>query len=161
MNWKFGSYLVTMAALVGSAAMAQAASTKATEEAHRGARMLREIRADAAHVRTAASRLDELTQGSNAAWLAYDRQWNEIKPYTEDMQLKLWGLEDMRASLSGPEQKELDQAKPVIQAILNRTHELRELLDKPGVETTNSHFKTYATSLRIDARKLDREISAS
>jgi len=45
----------------------------------------------------------------------YDRQWNEIKPAVEDMQTKLWRLEKIRSAVPAADQKQMDQAKALIQ----------------------------------------------
>ena len=112
-------------------------------------------------VRSAATRLDSLTTNPGAKWLDYDRQWNEIKPSVEDMQMKLARLEAMRAEISPSEQAELDLSQRLINEIQSRTHELRMLLDQPRVQTSDPRFKAYARSLRNEAQKLEKTDSAS
>lgn len=67
-------------------------------------------------VRSAAARLDSLAESSGAKWLDYDRQWNEIMPSAEDMQINLARLETMQSALSPAQRAELDRSKPLIQA---------------------------------------------
>jgi hypothetical protein len=167
MSWKqlsgLGASLGTVTLLLGTVVSAQAAtpSAKTTDESQKAAQLLRDIKADAMQVQSAASRLDGLTKTSGATWLEYDRQWNEIKPAQEDMEMKMWRLERMQANISPAERQKLDQAKPMIGEIQLRTHELRTLLDQPGVQTSNVKFKTYARGLRNNASKLERSASAS
>jgi len=122
---------------------------------------LREIKADAAQVRSAAVRWDNLAESSSAKWIDYDRQWNEIRPSVEDMQMKLARLERIQSALSPAERTELDQTKPLIGEIQSGTHQLLTLLDKPGVQTTDAKFKTYAGSLRGEADKIEKLAPAS
>lgn len=160
---KVGFCLATMTLLFGSAIAIQAATSSANgvDESHKAARLLRDIKADATQVRSAAVRLDALTTRAGATWLDYDRQWNEIKPSVEDMQITLARLEAMQAAISPAERKELDQSKMLIEEIQSRTHQLRTLLDQPGVQTNNTDFKVYARSLKTEASKLDRSVAAS
>ena len=148
----------TVALVIGSTVLAQAASAPGMEkgDSHTAARLLREIRADAVQVHQSAVHLDKLTQSPAAKWTDYDRQWNEIKPSVEDMQLKLGRLEAMQTAISPGERKEVDQSKILIQEIQARTHELRNLLDKPGVQTNDAKFKTFAKSLRNEAVRLEK-----
>ena len=160
MNWNRainGALYGAMTILLGMAGVARGASTsiKTDVESRRAARLLRHIRADAMKVRSAASELELLTKNSSATWLEYDRQWNEIKPAQEDMEVKLWRLESIQAKLSPADAKELEQSKPMIQQIQRRTHELRALLDEPDIQTTNVKFKAYASILRSEAGKLE------
>jgi hypothetical protein len=167
MKWKYisnvGLWVGTMTMLLGSAVLAQAAppSAKAGDEPQKAARLLRDIKADAMQVRSAATRLESLTKSSSAKWLDYDRQWNEIKPPVEDMQIKLARLETMQAAISPAERAKLDQSKLLVPEIQTRTRELRTLLDKSGVQTNDAKFKAYARSLRTEAGKLENTAPAS
>ncbi len=152
-----------MAILAGSALALEAASTSTNigDQSKQAARLLRDIKTDAAQVRSAAARWDSLAESSGAKWMDYDRQWNEIKPSVENMQTKLARLETMQSALSPAERTELDQTKPLIAEVQSRTHQLLTLLDKPGVQTTDAKFKTYARSLRSEAGKLEKLAPAS
>jgi hypothetical protein len=158
-----GLWFGTMTMLLGSMAVVQAASSsaKAGDESKKTAQLFRDIRADAVKVQTAAARLDTLSASPASKWLDYDRQWNEIMPSVEDMQMKLARLEKMQAAISPAEQAELDQSKSLIVEIQSRTHQLRMLLDKPGVQTSDPRFKTYSRSLKNEAQKLEKTDSAS
>jgi hypothetical protein len=153
-----GVYLGTLIFL--TAAVAPAAP-KTPVQSSRGAALLREIKADAAQVQSAAAKLGVLTKNPNASWMDYDRQWNLIKPQVEDMQIKLAALENLQAGLSPAERTELDQCKTAIQQIQSSTHALRMLLDKPGVRTSNKEFKAYASSLQHEAANIGHTTSAS
>ena len=74
---------------------------------------------------------------------------------------KLARLETMQAAISPAEGKELDQSKVLIGEIQSRTHQLRTLLDQPGVQTNDTKFKAYARSLRSEASKLERSVAVS
>ncbi len=156
-----GLWLGAMTMLLGSVVSIQAASTASSsnngaDSSKRATRLLRQIKADALAVRSAAAQLDSLTEGSSARWLDYDRQWNEIKPSVEDMQMKLARLETMQSALSPAERTDLNQIKPLIGEIQSRTHQFITLLDIPGVQTGDAKFKTYARSLRSEADKLEK-----
>jgi hypothetical protein len=158
-----GLWLCTTTMLLGSMAVVQAASSpaKVGDESNKAARLFRDIRADAVKVRSAAARLDTLSANPASKWLDYDRQWNEIMPSVEDMQMKLVRLETLQAAISTAERAELDQSKSLIVEIQNRTQQLRVLLDKPGVQTSDPRFKTYSRSLRNEAQTLEKTDSAS
>jgi hypothetical protein len=158
-----GLWLGTMTMLLESMAVVQAASSpaKVGDESKKATRLFRDIRADAVKVQSAAARLDTLSASPASKWLDYDRQWNEIMPSVEDMQMKLARLEKMQAAISPAEQAELDQSKSLIVEIQSRTHELRTLLDRPGGQTSDPRFKTYSRSLRNEAQKLEKTDSAS
>jgi hypothetical protein len=113
MKWKAVSKLIlslgAMTMLLGTAAASTSASSSTA------IRLLRDIKTDAAKIQSVAARWEGLTKTSGTTWLRYDRQWNEIKPAQEDMQIKLWRLEGMQAALSPVERAELDQSKPMIE----------------------------------------------
>lgn len=159
------TYVAAM--LLGSVFLACAASPTTTAAAAKGAdqpkaaRYLRDIRADAAQIQSTAAHLDELAASTGATWIEYDREWNLIKPSVEDMQLKLARLETMQSALSPAERAEVDQSKPLVGEIQNRTHQFLTLLDTPGVQTSDTKFKAYASSLKNDAGKLEKLVPAS
>jgi hypothetical protein len=157
------SSIATATLLMAGAFTLQAASNtpKPAGNSKEAATLLRDVKNDAAHVQSVAAHLKDLTAASGAKWTDYDRQWNEIKPSVEDMHEKMWRLENIRAQMTPAEQKEYDQSKPLFQKIEARTHELRQLLDKPGVRTTNSKFKSYANGISSEATKLEHTASAS
>lgn len=167
MSWKYvghaGMCVGTMTVLLSLPVLAQtaASSSPTKNESQETARLLRDVRADAMQVRSAAAQLDQLTRSAGAQWVEYDRQWNIIKPPVEDMQMKIARLETMHATISPAERQELDQSKQLIQEIQSRTHELRALLDKPGVQTNDTHFDQYARYLRSEAAKLEKITAVS
>jgi hypothetical protein len=139
------------AMLLGSVVAIQAASTSTTQKAET---LLREINTDSMAVRSVAAGLDRLAENGGAKWIDYDRQWNEIAPSVEDMQMKLARLEAMQSSLTPAERTELDQRRPLIGEIRSMMQQFVTLLNMPGVQTSDARFKTYARSLRNDADKL-------
>ena len=164
-RWTKGIVRVGISAiLLGPAAILQAASTPAkTENAVQAKteRVLRGIKVDAGRIQTAAKELDQLTKHSGSTWLDYDRQWNEIQPYVEDMQIKLWDLDSRKANMSAVEQKDVDAIQPIIQTIRDRAQALRMLLDKSGVSTSDARFEDYATSLDHLTVRLEKAIQSS
>lgn len=158
-----GRFVCTAALTLSSAAWALAADTsaKSTDDSHKAAQLFRDIKADAAQVRAAAAHLGELAGGPGATWLEYDRQWNEMKPSVERMQMHLATLDAMQAAISPIERKDLDQCKLLIEEIQSRTHQLRALLDNPGMHITDAKFKVYARSLTSDSRKLEKAVPLS
>ena len=167
---QIGGLFCTM--LLGSAGLVQAtavfptsssvnATRSATAQSQTAAALLRDIRTDAMQIRSAAARLYSMAATSSGTWIEYDRQRNEIKPAEEDMEMKVSRLETMRSALSPAERTELDQAKPPIGEIQSRTHQFLTLLDRPGVPTSDTKFKTYARSLRNEAHRLESVIPAS
>jgi hypothetical protein len=141
---------------IGSMAMFGASTSPAD-----GGRLLREIKGDAVRVRSAAAQLDQLAEGSNAKWIDYDRQWNEIKPPVEDIQMKVARLAAMQASLTPAQRAELNQIKPLIGELQSRTEQFLKVLDTRGVPTSDARFKSYARSLRNDADKIEKIAPAS
>lgn len=159
MSWKYMTNIgIWFAALTLLSPVVLAASLpgKTGDTSPNTARLFRDINADATQIESGAMRLDELTKTSGATWLDYDRQWNLIKPSQEDMQIKLGRLEGMHASMSPSELKQFDQIKPMVESVRRVTRDLRTTLDKPGISTTDARFKTFATTLKNDASKLDR-----
>jgi hypothetical protein len=163
MKWM---YIGAMTMLLGSAIAIQAASPSTTsssvnapanvDQSKRAARLLRDISADGMAITSVAARMDSLAQNGNAKWTDYDRHWNEIAPSVEDMRMKLGRLEAMESSLSPAERMELDQCKPLIGEIQSRTRQFNTLLNTPGVQTSDTRFKTYSRSLRNEAGKLEK-----
>jgi hypothetical protein len=152
-----------MMALLGSALALQAASTSTNtvDQSKQASRLLREIRADAIQIKSDAARLNTMAANSNTTWMDYDHQWNVMKPRVEDMQMKVARLERIQSSLSAAGRTDLEQMKPLIGEIQSGTHQFLTLLDKPGVQTTDARFKTYASSLRNEAGKLQTTVPAS
>jgi hypothetical protein len=155
--------LGAMTMLLGSVVAIQAASSSASsspvnsvDRSKQAVRLFRDLKVDAVTVRSAAARLDGLTQSAGANWLDYDRQWNEIKPSVEDMQIKLARLETMQAALSSNELTELNQTKPVIAEIQSRTRQFLTLLNTPGVQVSDAKFRACARSLRNEADKIEK-----
>ncbi len=155
-------WIGAMTMLFGSAIVVQAASSSTPsrvngiDRSKQSARLLREIKADAEAVRSGATHLDNLAESASAKWSDFDRQWNEMAPSVEDMQIKLARLETMQSALTPAERTEVDRTKPLVQAIQSRTNRFLTLLDTPGVPTTDAKFKAYARSLRNEANQIEK-----
>jgi len=156
-----GRFVCTAALALSSTVWALAADTsaKSTGDSRKAARLFQDIKADAIQVRAAAAHLDELAGSPRATWLEYDRQWNEIKPSVERMQIQLAHLDAMQAAMSPAERKDLDQCKLLIDEIQSRTHQLRALLDNPGAHAGDAKFKTCARRLKSESVKLEKAVT--
>lgn len=147
-------------------------------------RLLSDVKTDAQHVRGVADHFDQLTKNPSAistsanlsnanattspnawaitasernfnpAWEAYDRQWNEIKPVLEDMQLKMARLDSMESSATPAERTQIDQAKKLVGEMQARMHRVHELLNQQNVQTTDPAFHRDARQLRTEAASL-------
>jgi DNA repair exonuclease SbcCD ATPase subunit len=145
--------LLAVSGMLGVCQAAPAASQARQEDS---AKLLKDVRANAARVRTAAQDLEKLSRNNRAKWLDYDKRWNEIKPSAEELSMELVRLDSMRASLPASEQQTVDKLKPLVERIEGRTHELRMLLDRPGVNLKSPKFESYGQSLVRDARSLSK-----
>lgn len=121
-----------------------------------GPAMFTEVKTDAQEIHTSAVRLEKLASQTDVKWIQYDKQWNEIKPAQEALVLHLSALEAKETSMSAADRKALDATKAAIQDISARTHELRVLLDQPGVDLKSPKFERYAKDLAVDASHLNR-----
>ncbi len=155
-NYLSGS-IIAITLLASTAGFVRAADNPAKNtDTQKAARLFRDIQTDAAQVRSASMHLASIVGTSGATWLEYDRQWNEIKPSVERMQINLARLDAMQGSLTQTEKTDLDQSKALIEQIQGRTHQLRVLLDKPGVQTTDKEFKVFARGLENESTKLEK-----
>jgi hypothetical protein len=145
-----GRWLGALTLLLGTVAGMQAA-----DESKTAVQLFKAIGADAVQVRSAAASLNKMTADPAATWEQYDRQWNQIQPAVEDMQIRIARLEKMETAISPAERADVERSKQLIQQIRNRTRDFLALLDKPGVQTMDARFKTYAKSLLSEAGKLD------
>lgn len=134
--------------------LAAPVTAKTANQSQEGLRLLHDIHVDAMQIQTAARHLESLTSTPSPKWLQFDEQWNEIKPPVEDMDIRIARLEKIQSSLSPAQRADLDQSKMLANQIRTRTRELRNLLDKPGVSTSDKMFRTYARDLTSESNKL-------
>jgi hypothetical protein len=113
-----------------------------------------QVRSEARQIRSTAMGMEKLASQPNATWSQYDTQWNEIKPVEEALVMHLGRLELKEESLSAADQKVVDDVKPAIQDIAARTHQLRVLLDQPGVDLKSPKLNRCARDLARDAAHL-------
>ena len=135
------------------AATAPAKPSQTADMSTTAARFLRDIRADAANIRSLAANLDRSTTDQNVKWVDYDRQWNEIQPVVEDMHMKLARPENMKGAISAAESKDVEH---LVLEIQRTTDAFLYLLDKPGEMTTDAGFKTCARNLMDESGKLEK-----
>ena len=118
--------------------------------------VLLRIKADAQTIETHAAQLERLAKDPNAQWMQFDRQWNEIKPAQEALQMKIERLERMRSSLTDQQRKALDQSKQAAEVVSARTHELFRQIEQPGNDLTSARFRVDARSLARNADTVAR-----
>lgn len=156
-RFRIATRLVGAMFIAGATLMATPASTqsgKSMMESGEAARLLRGIRWDASTVMTYARRWDHLANTSSDVWLSYDRQWNEIKPAVEGMNMRLRWLEGMRAKLPPAQQQAIARIRPVVRKVESHTHRLRVLLDQSGMNLPTAAFRRQSAVLARDARQI-------
>jgi hypothetical protein len=145
------SYLA--AAMLVFAGVSMAAPTGARE----AKRLFKEIRVSAHQVEMQALDWEKISEQPAPRWEAYNRQWNMIKPTAETIHEKFNRLETMRVSLTPAEQKELDNAKPLVAGIEGKTTELRTYLDqKYPKQLSNPAYRDESRALARTAKDLIR-----
>ncbi len=138
--------------MVSSTSFAVPSPTKSQDESARGARLLRNVAAEARQIQSAGLEFEKLTNDSGATWEQYDRQWNEIQPVVETMRRNIARLETMEASLSATEKQALEQSKADYQKIAWHSRELGRLVDKVPADLNAPQFKTASRDLVKEAR---------
>lgn len=146
------THITVLTFVLSSVSFAATSSTTSQDESAKAARLLNSVAVDANQIHAAASTFEKLTANTSATWTEYDRQWNEIQPLVETMNMKIARLESMESSLSPSEKQALSQAKADLQKISWRTRELGKLVDMVPPDLSNSKFK-------IDSRDLVKEAS--
>jgi hypothetical protein len=122
---------------------------KAEAQSSEAGRLLKVIKVNAEQIRSFALNLENLAKQADAKWTDYDQQWNMIKPAQERIDRALWHLENMRASLSAPEQQTLTQTERDVAEITGATRDLWMRLGQPKVDLKKP-------ALNADARSLDK-----
>ena len=147
-----GAILVAGGTLIAAPASTQ--SGKSMMESGEAARLLRRITWDAGAARTHAQRWERLANTSSAAWQSYDRQWNEIKPAVEGMNVRLKELEAIRAKLSPAQQQAIASIRPLLQVAEGHTHRLRALLNRNVAAPSSPASRRQSAALARDARQI-------
>jgi septal ring factor EnvC (AmiA/AmiB activator) len=131
-------------------------SAVSSRQADSADRLLREVKAEAQTIEMHANQLQQMANDPSTQWAQFDKQWNEIKPAQEALDMHLWRLEAMRSSLSAPQRKELDGSKQAAQQISARTRQFYKMIDQSGANLASSSFRGDAQSLAKDAQSVAR-----
>jgi len=115
---------------------------------------LKWVAADARQIETAASQMERLAKDPNAAWAQYDRQWNEMQPFVERMNINIARLERMESSLTATEKKALEDSKAESQRIAWQSAELGKLVDQVPANLTAPQFKNASRAMVNEASKV-------
>lgn len=137
------------------------AATSATKPNHHsteGARLLKSVSSDARQIEASAAAFEKLTSESGATWAQYDRQWNEIQPIVEAMEVKIEQLESMEPSLSAADQQALNQAKTASVKIAWYSRQLGDLVDKVPADLNTPKFKSDSRELVNEAREAAKAV---
>lgn len=88
------TFLTGTMLILSSASFAAPSPAKTQDPSVTGARLLKNVAADARQIQSAALELNKMTKDPASTWMQYDRKWNEIQPVVEAMQMKIARLED-------------------------------------------------------------------
>ncbi len=154
---------ITLVAIFSGALVAQTGSPlpKIGSEANEAARLLKAMRAEAEQIQSSADKMERLAKVRDTNWQNYDRQWNNIKPVQERIDLATQRLERMKASLTPAERQALDQTKRDVEAITGATHDLWTRLGQSKIDLKPSPFNADARTLDKAARDLIKTTSAT
>ncbi len=103
-----------------------------TEQAEKADKLFREMNADAQQIDSHAMQLAQLAKNPTTAWAQLVQEWTDIAPAQVMLESQMWGLDEMRASLSDAQRTALDRTKRAAAAISARTHGLRKLIGRRG-----------------------------
>lgn len=123
--------------------------------------LFKEVKTDAQQIHSTAVQMEKLTSQPGTKWNQYDSQWNQIKPAQEALEIHLRALQAKENAMSPAARKAVDESKAEVQRIAERTHELRAMLDKPGVDLKSPKLHQYARDLAIESAQLTRLAAAN
>jgi hypothetical protein len=123
----------------------------AEQEAEKANTLFDEMNADAQQIDSHAMELAQLAEDPDTPWVRFDQEWTDIMPAQEMLETHMWGLDEMRASLSDAQRRALDQTKRAATAISARTHGLHKLIGRPGAYLNLPRLRSDAQSLAEDA----------
>ncbi len=156
----FGAVLALSGAVMASPSAAK--MEQPARQSHEVSQLLGTIRSNAWQVHEHAMRFERMTKSPSSTWASYDRQWNEIKPAVESMDMTLARLEGMQKSALSPSQvTALDHSKQLIGRIAANTHELRSILDRSNSKIQNRELTVYSQALAREAHQLTRSLEHS
>ena len=161
-NFSLAGALAGSLLVFGSVAMAAPAASApnpSAKDQRVAANLLKDIRMDARTIDTHARRIVAMSGDKTTKWHAFDKQWNEIKPSEEDMQLKLDRLQPMRASLSPAEQKEFDAVSPLYNGVAVNTHDVRAALNPPAGGIEWAALRQRSRALAKDSMELGEAVT--
>lgn len=148
--------LIPCGVLCAAPLFAASQATPSQQKTSSADRLLKDVKADAQMIQSHAMDLENLAKQPNAQWAEFDRQWNEIKPAQESLDMRIRQLESMRSSLTDSQRKDLDQVKQASQTIAARTRELYQQVDQQGANLQSPRFRADARSLAASARTAAR-----
>ncbi len=123
----------------------------AAQEAEKANALFGEMNADAQQIDSHAMELAQLAKDPGTPWVRFDQEWTDIMPAQEMLETHMWGLDEMRASLSDAQRTALDQTKRAATAISAWTHGLHKLIGRPGMHLNLARLRSDAQSLAEDA----------
>lgn len=123
----------------------------AAQEAEKAGQLFREMNADAQQIDSHATQLVELAKNPDTQWAQFAQEWTGIAPAQVMLEAQMWGLDEMRASLSDAQRTALDQTKRTATAILAHTHELLKLIGRRGSHLNFARLGSNAEALAENA----------
>jgi hypothetical protein len=162
LNLSIVSTLAGSLLVFGSVAMAAPAASgqnSLAKEQRVAAKLLKDIRMDARAIDTHARRMVAMSSDNTTKWSAFDKQWNEIKPSEEDIQLKLNKLQPMRASLSPSQQKALAAIPPLYDKIASTARDVRAALNPGAGGIERTALREHSAALANDSMELGEAVA--
>jgi hypothetical protein len=138
-----------------SAALALSGVAWAAPAMSQSARLFRGIHRDARIVQEHAWKVGRFSRNAKAKWEAYDRQWNDIKPAVEEMNIRVRRLNGIRATLTPAERQSLVQSGALVSRISEETHMLRVYLNQHPQDLTSPRFARESAQLARSAGRLE------
>lgn len=123
----------------------------AAQEATRAGTLFREMNADAQQIDSHAIELAQLAKNPETQWAQFAEEWTDIEPAQLMLESHMWGLDEMRASLSDAQRTALDQTKRAAAAISARTRGLLKLIGKRGSHLNLAMLGSDADALAENA----------
>ena len=121
------------------------------QETQKADRLFREMNADAQQIDSHATQLEQLARNPTTQWAEFVQEWTDIAPAQVMLESHMWGLDEMRASLSDVQRTALDQTKRAAAAISARTHRLRKLIGGHGSHLNFARLRSNAEALAENA----------
>jgi hypothetical protein len=112
--------------------------------------LFKEVKTDVRQIHASAIQLEKLVSRPDSQWIQYDKQWNEIKPAQEALELHLRALQGQEKSMSPADRKAVEDSKTAVQEIAARTHQVRLFLDQPGVDLRSPELDHYVRDLATE-----------